>query len=126
MGPVTALAKAVADRPRPASALVTASSRLVSSGSFPSGHALAAMAAALAILAVLWPMIAARWRAAAAIGAAVVIVLVGVSRVVLTVHYVSDVVAGWALGFLWFQLCVTLVPPYRSADRTCHHACHPL
>ena len=44
------------------------------------------------------------------LGAALVFT-VGFSRVVLNVHHPSDVVAGWALGFLYYQLCVRLVPP---------------
>jgi membrane-associated phospholipid phosphatase len=44
--------------------------------------------------------------------------LVGFARVALNVHHPSDVVAGWALGFLYYLLCLLyyllclrLVPP---------------
>lgn len=58
-------------------------------GSFPSGHA-AGAAAVVATLAVLEPRV--RWPLA------LYAFLIGCSRVVLGVHYPSDVIAGWALG----------------------------
>lgn len=105
-GLVTELAKRSADRPRPVTAMVYAYGM-----SFPSGHALAAMVGALALLTVALPMVSHRWRAfLVAIGVGVVVV-VGVGRVVLNVHYPSDVLAGWALGYLYYALCVAVVRP---------------
>lgn len=49
-------------------------------------------------------------RAAAAVSA-VILVLVGFSRVALNVHYPSDVVAGWALGYLYVLLCLAVFRP---------------
>ena len=46
----------------------------------------------------------------AVVGAGLVF-LVGFARVILNVHHPSDVVAGWALGYLYYLLCVRLVPP---------------
>lgn len=112
MGLVTVVAKALADRPRPGTALVSASS-----SSFPSGHALGVMAAMLAFLVVLWPLASAAGRWWGSVVAGVVIVLAGVSRVVLNVHHPSDVLAGWALGYLWFALCVRMIPPFASTRR---------
>ncbi|MEV6601020.1 phosphatase PAP2 family protein [Actinoplanes sp. NPDC051346] len=64
--------------------------------SFPSGHALNATLAAGVFVLVLLPVVRHRWILWA--GAIVVAVLTGVSRVVLGVHYTSDVIAGWLLG----------------------------
>jgi undecaprenyl-diphosphatase len=113
-GALTELAKFAADRPRPATAFVSASST-----SFPSGHAVGTMAAALALLAVVLPTVG-RWYRATLIGVgALIVVAVGVGRVVLNVHHPSDVVAGWALGYLWFVLCAALLPPrVTTADET--------
>jgi undecaprenyl-diphosphatase len=108
-GLLVVAAKVIADRPRPATALVAAQST-----SFPSGHALGAMVFVLAFLAVLSPTLAPdsrRW--AIALGVAF-IVTTGVARVVLNVHHPSDVVAGWALGYVYFVMCWLWYPPRVS------------
>ncbi|MEE6258926.1 phosphatase PAP2 family protein [Plantactinospora sonchi] len=69
--------------------------------SFPSGHALGSIVAYGALLLVFLPAMAPRWRRAAIGLVAAVVVLVGVTRVALGVHYVSDVLAGWLLGLAW-------------------------
>jgi len=106
MGFVTEVAKRIAGRPRPATALTDAVS-----SSFPSGHALGVVVGVLALLTVTWPFIGQRLRIPLAVLGAALVFTVGFSRVVLNVHHPSDVVAGWALGFLYYLLCVRLVPP---------------
>ena len=106
MGFVTEGAKRIAGRPRPATALTEAVS-----SSFPSGHALGVVVGVLALFTVAWPCTGRRLRMVLAVLGAALIFTVGLSRVVLNVHYPSDVVAGWALGFLYYLLCVRLVPP---------------
>jgi membrane-associated phospholipid phosphatase len=107
-GPVSVLAKGLADRPRPATALVQSPS-----SSFPSGHAVGVMVGVLALLTVLLPLLRGRLRVAAIAVGAVVILAVGVGRVVLNVHHPSDVLAGWALGYVYFCICLLLVGPTR-------------
>ncbi len=106
MGFVTEVAKRIAGRPRPATALTDAAS-----SSFPSGHALGVTVGVLALLTVAWPFIGQRLRIPLAVLGAALVFAVGFSRVMLNVHHPSDVVAGWALGFLYYLLCVRLVPP---------------
>lgn len=99
---MTIAAKSVAHRPRPATALVSAHST-----SFPSGHALEATASVLALLTVLLPMLHSRFTRHIAITVGALCVLtVGVARVALNVHHPTDVVAGWALGYLYFLVCL--------------------
>jgi undecaprenyl-diphosphatase len=101
---LTEVAKRVGDRPRPATAMVYASST-----SFPSGHALGVMVCVLALAAVLAPYIRRGlwpWLAAAGV---IVVLAVGLGRVALNVHHLSDVVAGWALGYIWFLACLPIL-----------------
>ncbi|MFV8167090.1 phosphatase PAP2 family protein [Mycobacterium sp. 134] len=105
----TELAKFLADRPRPATALVHALST-----SFPSGHALGVMVSVLALSALAWPRLAPRLRAWWVVTGVLLVVAIGVGRVVLNVHHPSDVVAGWALGYAWFVAVYLLYPPYAA------------
>jgi len=73
--------------------------------SFPSGHTAAAAATYAAVALLLgrgrrWPVKA--WLGTAA---AAVILAVASSRVLLGVHWPTDVIAGAALGFAWFAAC---------------------
>ena len=68
--------------------------------SFPSGHAMGSMAFFLALY-LLVARLAPRWRTLAGVLAALFTLCIGVSRLVLQVHYPSDVLAGWALSAAW-------------------------
>ena len=94
------LTKNAVDRPRPARPLIE-----TDDSSFVSGHAAYAVtwvAVAIAVGRVL-PGIAARFAFLTV--ALVVTVLVGLSRIYLRVHYLSDVVAGWSIAGALFSLC---------------------
>jgi undecaprenyl-diphosphatase len=76
--------------------------------SFPSGHSSASMVA-YAMLAYLATRLLPRvWHLPAAMVAGVLIFTTGWSRVVLQVHYASDVLAGWLLGGTW-MVCTVLI-----------------
>jgi membrane-associated phospholipid phosphatase len=115
-GLITEIGKGIANRPRPDTAMVFALS-----SSFPSGHALGVTVGVLALLTVVLPVVCkTSWPWIVAFGL-VVVIAVGVGRVVLNVHYPSDVVAGWALGYAYFVACLLMVPPTRpvtEADET--------
>jgi membrane-associated phospholipid phosphatase len=103
---VTEVAKDLAGRPRPVTALAN-----TSSSSFPSGHALAVMVGVLALLTVLLPMMSQAMGVVAVVVGALIVVAVGFGRVALNVHHPSDVVAGWVLGYLYFVVCAWLFRP---------------
>jgi membrane-associated phospholipid phosphatase len=69
--------------------------------SFPSGHALGSIICYGALFLVFLPAMRGRWRRAFTAGIATLIALIGISRILLGVHYVSDVLGGWALGVAW-------------------------
>jgi membrane-associated phospholipid phosphatase len=112
-GIITEIAKYAASRPRPATALVTAPS-----SSFPSGHALGVMVAVLALLTVVLPVVRRPLRGWLIALGAFVVIAIGVGRVVLNVHYPTDVIAGWAFGYAYFVACLLMVPPTRPVTVT--------
>lgn len=115
-GLVTEIAKAAADRPRPDTAFVSALGT-----AFPSGHALGVIVAVLALLTVGLPVVSPSAHAWLVVLGAGIVVAVGIGRVVLNVHHPSDVMAGWALGYTYFVLCLMAVRPSRpitEADET--------
>jgi undecaprenyl-diphosphatase len=69
--------------------------------SFPSGHALGATIGCCLILLLTLRFLSKRGRVAAVVAAALVVATVALARVVLGVHFVSDVLAGITLGAGW-------------------------
>jgi membrane-associated phospholipid phosphatase len=82
---------------------------------FPSGHAASAALFAGCVLIVAWPHLGRAGRAATALAAALFTVLVGVSRLLLGVHSILDVVAAWVLAavILLVGLAVVAEPRVR-------------
>jgi undecaprenyl-diphosphatase len=97
------LFKDLFDRPRPhfVDPLL-----VLSTSSFPSGHATVSCAVygALAYVAARHVR-GRRTRVAIAAAAGVLVLAIGFSRVYLGVHYLSDVLAGTALALAWLSIC---------------------
>jgi membrane-associated phospholipid phosphatase len=88
--------------------------------SFPSGHSsgIATLVAVALILA--WPLLTARARRWSLGVGVVLVVLVGLTRMWLGVHYLSDVIGGWSLGIAWTlvtALAFGALPGGRAALR---------
>jgi undecaprenyl-diphosphatase len=96
-------------RPDPAGHLIA-----VKTMAFPSGHAANAAVLGLGIALLLVPP---RHRLAAVAVALAYAFLIGLTRLVLGVHWPSDVVAGWALGALWVLLLARLSGGTSGAER---------
>jgi undecaprenyl-diphosphatase len=79
---------------------------VVKTSSFPSGHATSSMIFYLTMALAL--TVGTRWHRVAAAGAVVLSLLIGTSRVMLGVHWPSDVIGGWAFGMLWVLLTLRL------------------
>lgn len=79
-----------------------------SSPSFPSGHTLNAtvILGLTAYLLVIWSN-RKRWRAVAVLLLGLLVALMGLSRVFLGHHWLTDVIAGWAVGLAWLAVVVT-------------------
>ncbi len=112
---LTFVAKELVDRPRPTVGppLLTPESE-----SFPSGHAFVSMTVYLTFAWFVSPLLptaaARRFMATAAV---VLPLSIGVSRLYLGVHYLTDVVAGWFAGLAWVTACWLLWLLTREPER---------
>ena len=96
---LTAAVKELVDRARPEIEAVAATL----GPSFPSGHTSTAAASWAA-----FALVAGRWwgrRAWPALAGTAVGIAVALSRVLLDVHWLTDVLGGLALGWAWFAAC---------------------
>lgn len=101
---VVALLKDWFDRPRPD---VGSAVPLPGSAAFPSGHATAGVASLGALAVLAGERLPSRRARAWLWGTVVVLgVAIGLSRIALNVHFVTDVLAGWCLGLAWLAACL--------------------
>jgi len=83
--------------------------------SFPSGHSLGSIVCYGAVLLVFLPGVRRRWRATVTALIVTLVVAIGISRLLLGVHYISDVLGGWALGVTWLGLTTAAFELTRRA-----------
>ncbi len=81
--------------------------------SFPSGHALGASIGCCVLLLLTLRLLPRRGRVAAVLAAVLVVSAVAVARVVLGVHFVSDVLAGITLGIAWVAVTTWAYAAWR-------------
>jgi membrane-associated phospholipid phosphatase len=113
--PLNSGLKALFQRPRP----LHSHGFIVEHGwSFPSGHAFGAMVFYGMLAYVLLRMSAHRWHRVVIVAAVAMVTVIGLSRIVLQVHYFSDVMAGYASGLVWLVSCIAGAEAWRRR----HHA----
>ncbi len=84
--------------------------------SFPSGHSLGSIVCYGAVLLVFLPAARGRWRAVFTAVIVTLVALIGISRILLGVHYLSDVLGGWTLGITWLGLTAFAFELTRRAE----------
>ena len=95
---VNVILKAVVDRPRPN---FWADRFAPDETSFPSGHSQNNVALYIGLLLVLLLVIkSVKWRVTLSVILITIPVLIGITRLYVGVHYMSDVIAGWSMGAL--------------------------
>ena len=103
--------KALVDRDRP---LVSQPFVNEPGASFPSGHTQSAIVGYGVLLLLVLPALTHTWRRVAVVAAALMVLGIGFSRVALAAHFVSDVIAGLALGAVWLGLMTAVFRPWRN------------
>jgi undecaprenyl-diphosphatase len=97
-----------------------------SSAAYPSGHALMSMVTLVTLAFIVHRLSAARWTSVLAmVVAGVLILLIGLSRLYLGVHYPSDVLAGYVVGFAWAVFCALAVEALPGFRRPVQHTMSP-
>jgi membrane-associated phospholipid phosphatase len=85
--------------------------------SFPSGHASGSMLIYGLLAYVVVRSTPAAWHVPAALAGIALIIFVGSSRVLLQVHYLSDVLAGYASSAAWVAICVAALETVRWREQ---------
>ena len=83
--------------------------------SYPSGHALGSMVI-YGFLSYVFATLYPRFSTAIYTFAVFMIVSIGFSRLYLGVHWPTDIIGGYGIGFLWVMACVSLLRLWRRED----------
>ena len=69
--------------------------------SFPSGHSMSSLVFFLALAVVVWVIAGRRWGIFAVVLASLLVLTIGISRIYLGYHFLSDVIGGYSAGLCW-------------------------
>jgi undecaprenyl-diphosphatase len=99
---VVTILKDFYERPRPTSMYY-----LESGLSFPSGHAVMATSffLTLSFILIVLDTRLMKQRRIFQVVALIMILLISMSRIYLHVHHLSDIIAGWLVGYVWYSIC---------------------
>ena len=84
--------------------------------SFPSGHSMASTLTYGALLLVFLPVLSRRQRIAAVATCIAIVLLIGCSRLLLGVHFLTDVIGGYVLGLSWLFASTALFEVWRHEE----------
>jgi membrane-associated phospholipid phosphatase len=112
-GVVDTAVKVWVDRPRPhiEDPVATAPEN-----AFPSGHTMMSTIGYGVLLLVFIPLVPRRLRAPVAIGALLLVCGIGLARLMLGVHFISDVIGGFLLGLAWLMASVIAFSGWRRDE----------
>ncbi len=106
------LLKAIFARPRPVFDVPLVVEQQFS---FPSGHAMMSIIAyGLLAYFVLSALRARHWRVLIGAGVVLLLLLIGFTRLYLGAHYLTDVIGGFAAGWIWLSTCIYALRFARS------------
>jgi undecaprenyl-diphosphatase len=85
--------------------------------SFPSGHALIGVSFYGLLIYITWYEVKNKWwRTFIILFLAAMILVISFSRIYLRVHYVSDVLAGLAMGFIWLTVSLWIIGKFEKKN----------
>jgi len=117
---ITVVGKAAVGRVRPP--LADAVPPFESSPAFPSGHALNTVVIAGVVAYLLVRRLRLRWvRVTTVIAAVVFALLMGLSRVYLGHHWLTDVLVAWTLGLAWLTVVIVVHRLFLTVTRRSRH-----
>jgi membrane-associated phospholipid phosphatase len=86
--------------------------------SFPSGHALMSVTFYGLIIYIIWQTVRnEKLRLGLTVAMILLILLIGFSRIYLRVHYTTDVIAGFCMGFLWLVLSIWVIDRFEKFSK---------
>jgi undecaprenyl-diphosphatase len=112
-GAVDTAVKMWVDRPRPhiEDPVATAPEN-----AFPSGHMMMSTIGYGVLLLVFLPLVPRRRRVLAVIGAVLLVWVIGLARLMLGVHFITDVVGGFLLGMAWLIASTAAFSTWRCEE----------
>jgi membrane-associated phospholipid phosphatase len=112
-GVVDTAVKIWVDRPRPVLEDPVAAAP---ANSFPSGHTMMATIGYGVLLLVFLPLVPRKWRVPLVIGFLLLVAIIGFARLMLGVHFITDVVGGFVLGLAWLAASTAAFSIWRTEE----------